>query len=103
MTTRCAIWQCERCTAYHIGGLDIEDAGMDGIRAVCGAEWRPDSGPDCELSEIPMVAVPVDEGDEAECLHCGYPILIGSGRRCRRATCAVSSVAKPITCGIRRT
>ena len=79
MTMRAAIWRCERCNAYHVGGLDIEDTDNDGIRAVCGAEWSTSSGPDCALSEIPMVAVPVDELDDGECLHCGYPILIGSG------------------------
>jgi hypothetical protein len=77
MTTSCAIWRCERCTAYHIGGLDIEDVRTDGIRAMCGAEWRPDSGPDCELWEIHMVAVPIgddDENDEQDTsCHCGHP------------------------------
>lgn len=57
-----SIWRCERCNAYHIGGLDLtetEESGDGGgtWRAVCGATFTmATAASDVELSETPFVA-----------------------------------------------
>lgn len=49
-----SLWRCERCHAYHVGGLDIEDQPDDTIKAVCGAMWDANETND-ELWEMPYV------------------------------------------------
>lgn len=55
-----AIWRCERCNAYHIGGLDLtetEEPGDGGgtWTAICGATTTT-AAPATELSETPFIA-----------------------------------------------
>ncbi len=56
-----ALWRCERCNAYHVGGIDVdyaetEPGGAD-VRAVCGAEWYGDR-PAEDLTEVGTAEVP---------------------------------------------
>jgi len=54
-----SIWRCEKCNAYHIGGLDLTSSEGEGDvvwTAVCGATYKlngPDAG---EMWETPLVA-----------------------------------------------
>lgn len=54
-----SVWRCERCNAFHLGGIDTEafqtPDGTEGIRAVCGAEWREDR-PSPDMWETPITA-----------------------------------------------
>lgn len=51
-----SIWSCERCNAYHVGGLDLHWTEDDkGVRAICGAT-APLEESSTELWQTWMVA-----------------------------------------------
>jgi hypothetical protein len=56
-TTKRAVWRCEPCNAFHVGGIDLTSTDENGgtWTAVCGTVYRIDQ-PSSELWETPLTA-----------------------------------------------
>lgn len=59
-----ALWRCEPCNAYHVGGEDIHDDGDD-IVANCGARWVDGERND-ELYEVGTAYIPAKDAEECD-------------------------------------